>query len=366
MAFLTGLVLIDAPASALNNAGRAEESRTENAIAVKFIRSRQGAFPYVSAQAFRYWLRTTLEQTPELKWKSAPIFRETKIAYTDANPLDYWDDDLFGYMRAPSKKAGAAEKRKEDATRATETPTSTEITRVSPFRVSTLLSIAPVSVTSDFGTMTRHEGDPVPHEHQFYHTVLKGLVSLNLHTAGTFSYLNRTGYRNLDDNRVELAKKRQLEHLNGNEKSYRLPREQRVERVGALLRALGVICGGAKLALHYTDVTPVVFVGMITKGGNNPLQYLIGADDKGQPRVNADAVQQSLAAWRDQILSKLYVGWVQGFCDAEMAGFQNELKKFNDGKQPERALRVEFGHPRNILEQMAKDLSDQSNAEWLG
>jgi len=104
MAFLTGLLLIDAPASALNNAGRAEEARTENAIAVKFIRSRQGAFPYVSAQAFRYWLRTTLEQTPEFKWKAAPIFRETKIAYTDANPLDYWDDDLFGYMRAPSKK----------------------------------------------------------------------------------------------------------------------------------------------------------------------------------------------------------------------------------------------------------------------
>ncbi|MGE5058659.1 MAG: type I-B CRISPR-associated protein Cas7/Cst2/DevR, partial [Betaproteobacteria bacterium] len=123
MAFLTGLLLIDAPASALNNAGTAEEARTENAVAVKFIRSRRGAFPYVSAQAFRYWLRSTLEQTPDLEWKAAPIFREAKIAYTDANPIEYWDDDLFGYMRAPSKKAGAAEKRKNDAARASETPT---------------------------------------------------------------------------------------------------------------------------------------------------------------------------------------------------------------------------------------------------
>jgi CRISPR-associated protein Cst2 len=358
-------MLIDAPASALNNAGADEGARTENAIAVKFIRSRQGAFPYVSAQAFRYWLRSTLEQSQDLKWKAAPIFREAKIAYTDANPIEYWDDDLFGYMRAPSKKAGAAERRKEDASRSTETPTSTEITRVSPFRVSTLVSLAPVSIASDFGTMTRHEGDPVPHEHQFYRSVLKGLVSLNLHTAGTLSYLNRTGFRNLDDNRVELARKKKLEHLDGNEKSYRLPWEQRTERIAVLLRAFGIVYGGAKLALHYTDVTPVVFVGMITKGGNNPLQYLIGPDDKGQPQVKGDAVQQSLTVWRDQILSKLYVGWVQGFCDAERANLQTELEKFNNGKKPPEALEFTLGHPRAILEQLASDLSDRQNADWL-
>ncbi len=365
MAFLTGVMLIDAPASALNNAGADEGARTENAIAVKFIRSRQGAFPYVSAQAFRYWLRNTLEQTQDAKWKAAPVFREAKIAYTDANPIEYWDDDLFGYMRAPSKKAGAAEKRKEDASRATETPTSTEITRVSPFRVSTLVSLAPVSISSDFGTMTRHEGDPVPHEHQFYRAVLKGLVSLNLHAAGTFSYLNRTGYRNLDDNRVEIAKKNKLEQLDGNEKSYRLPWEQRTERVAALVRALGVVYGGAKLALHYTDVTPVVFIGMITKGGNNPLQYLVGPNEKGEPHVRSDAVQQSLTVWRDQILSKLYVGWVQGFCDVERASLQSELEKFNKERKQSEGVDFVFGHPREILAQLASDLCDRSNSTWL-
>ncbi len=365
MAFLTGLLLIDAPASALNNAGAAEEARTENAIAVKFIRTRQGAFPYVSAQAFRYWLRSTLEQTSELGWKRAPVFREAKIAYTDANPIEYWDDDLFGYMRAPSKKAGAAEKRKEDAARASETPTSTEITRVSPFRVSTLLSIAPVWITSDFGTMTRHEGDPVPHEHQFYHAVLKGLISLNLHAAGTFSYVNRTGFRNLDDARVELAKTRNLERLDGNEKSYRLPLEQRTQRVAALLRALGIVYGGAKLALHYTDVTPVVFIAMVTKGGNNPLQYLIGTDEKGQPQVNGNAVQQSLDAWRDQILSKLYVGWVQGFCDTQRAALQQALEKFNEGKRAQETIEFEVDHPRAVLERLVNDLRQSKNTAWL-
>ena len=60
MAFLTGLLLVDAPASALNNAGQKRGSQVDNAIEVKQIRTREGIFPYVSAQAFRFWLRETL------------------------------------------------------------------------------------------------------------------------------------------------------------------------------------------------------------------------------------------------------------------------------------------------------------------
>ena len=106
MSFVTGLLLVDAQASALNNAGQKQGARTDNAIEVKQIRAREGSYPYVSAQAFRYWLRTTLEEMSKnnaLDWKGAPIYRESKIAYTDANPIKWYDDDLFGYMRAQSK-----------------------------------------------------------------------------------------------------------------------------------------------------------------------------------------------------------------------------------------------------------------------
>jgi CRISPR-associated protein Cst2 len=63
MSHVTGVIVVDAPASALNNAGRDEEARTENAVAVKFIRTPEGRYPYVSAQAVRYWLRTLLAHT---------------------------------------------------------------------------------------------------------------------------------------------------------------------------------------------------------------------------------------------------------------------------------------------------------------
>ena len=252
MAFVTGLLIIDAPASALNNLGKIEGAMTDNATGVKFIRTREGAYPYVSAQAFRYWLRRTLENG-EWGWQAAPIYREQKIAYTDANPIRYWDDDLLGYMRAPSKKASAVEARQADDSRADETPTAETVTRVSPLRTSTLVSIAPVSLTQDFGVMARHEGDPVPHEHQFYKATLRGLLSLDLSAAGTFSHVSRSGYQNLDQVRVEEAKAKGLQAIDG-AKAFRLPLGERLTRIGALLDALAHLDGGVELRFLGIDV----------------------------------------------------------------------------------------------------------------
>ncbi len=364
MAFLTGLILVDAPASALNNAGADENARTENAVATKFIRSRQGALPYVSAQAFRYWLRTTLERDASVGWRAAPVFREQKVAYTDANPLEWWDDDLFGYMRAQSKRADAVAKRAADVGRANETPTTTDITRVSPFRVSTLVSIAPVPLVSDFGTMSRHDGDPVPHEHQFYRAVLKGLLSLDLHAAGTFSYRNRTGYRNLDDTRRAIAEKRGLNHLEL-EQSFRLPDEERAQRVSVLLRALGILGGGAKQAIHYTDVTPVVVLAMVTRGGNNPLQYVVGSDASGTLKVHAEGLTEMVRVWGDQVMSPLYVGWVQGFHDDEQQRLTAALDGLSaDEARPRLPQRYVLGHPREALAQLADAVATNASI-WL-
>lgn len=370
MAFITGLVLIDAPAAALNNAGADESARTENAVATKLIRAGGRSYPYVSAQAFRFWLRTTLQREND-DWEAAPIFREAKVAYTDGNPLSWWDDDLFGYMRAQSKRADAAQRRAQDASRAGETETLADITRASPFRVSTLVSLAPVVPTEDFGTMSRHEGDAVPHQHQFYRTVLKGLVSLDLHAAGTFSYRNRTGYRNLDEVRKNAAEARGLEHLPG-EQSYRLPIAQRVERVRALVEGIGVLGGGAKQAPHYTDVTPAVVLAMVTRGGNNPLQYVIGPEPvTGQPRVQLDALTEVIQVWGDQIQSPLYAGWVQGFHDPERTRLSEALISLGTGvtvSDGQPLVRLPHGHvvghPRTVLQQLAADLAEHG-ADWM-
>jgi len=361
MSFVTGLMLIDAPASALNNLGNIPGARTDNIVGVKLIRARDGAYPYVSAQSFRYWLRTTLENA-DLGWKAAPIYREKKIAYTDANPVLWWDDDLLGYMRAPSKKTDAVEAREADESRADETPTTDTVTRVSPFRVSTLVSIAPVSITEDFGTMSRHEGDPVPHEHQFYRTTLKGLLSLDLHACGVFSYRQKTGYRNLDDVRTELAKEKGLEHLKA-EKSYRLPLDERVRRVSALFEGLAHLEGGAKQALHYTDVAPALVILAVTKGGNHIFGHVIGATGRGLPELKIDALQEALTVFEDDIVSDVYVGWVKGYLDEERAKFEAALG--DGGQLAAFAGKVKLSHPRQVFQALVADLQKPENSSWL-
>lgn len=358
MAFVTGLLLIDAPASALNNLGSIPGEREDNTVGVKLIKTKEGAYPYVSAQAFRYWLRTTLEaRLPD--WKVAPIYREEKVAYTDANPILFWDDDLFGYMRAPSKRETAKAQRAADTSRAGETETTDTITRSSPFRVSTLVSIAPVTPTSDFGTMSRHEGNPVPHEHQFYRATLKGLFSLDLHACGTFSYRNRTGFRNLDDVRTRLVQDVPgHEHLE-EEKAYRLPRAQRLARVQALFEGMAQIEGGAKQTLHYTDVSPALIMLAVTRGGNHIFHHAVGANRLGQPELKAAALREALHVHADTLLSPIYVGWVQGYLDEERARFEAFLAEHHAGA----GHPIQLSHPRSALQALIEGCAEHS--AWL-
>lgn len=356
MAFVTGLLLIDAPASALNNLGNAPGRLFDNVAGVKVIRTREGTYPYVSAQAFRYWLRTTLEKSG-LGWKAAPIWREAKVAYTDANPIWYWDDDLFGYMRAPSKKVSAVDQREADQSRAAETPTRDTVTRAAPFRVSTLVSIAPVIITEDWESMSRHEGDPVPYSSQFYRATLRGLFSLDLCACGTFWYRQKTGFRNLDDVRIEEAQKAGLLEVEG-QKAYRLPLQERIKRITTLFEGMSLLEGGAKQTLHYTDVAPSLVLLAVTKGGNHIFGRAIAADSRGLPVFGLEALEEALMVLSNDLLSKVYVGWVRGYMDEERAKVEAFL-------QTDQGKRMEISHPRQAFKSLAAALREEKNQAWL-
>jgi len=360
MSFVTGLLLIDASASALNNLGSIPGARTDNTVGVKMIKTKEGAFPYVSAQSFRYWLRSTLEKS-SLGWQAAPIFRENKVAYTDANPIEYWDDDLLGYMRAPSKKKDAVEAREAAAEYANATPTSDTITRVSPLRVSTLVSLAPVIITEDFGVMSRQEGNPAPHEHQFYRATLKGLFSLDLHASGTFSYSQRTGYRNLDDERIKQAQEKKLEHVVV-AKSYRLSQTERLKRITTLFEGLAQLEGGAKQTLHYTDVAPALTILAVTKGGNHIFGHVMGA--KGtSPVLKIEALQETLTVFAAEILSPVYIGWVRGYLDEERAKLEQALTE--GGLLAAFKDKIIISHPRDAFKALIAEMQKSENVGWL-
>lgn len=353
MAFVTGLIVLDAPASALNNAGADVGARTDNAVAVKKIKTPHGVYPYVSAQAFRYWLRTKLENT-EPEWVSAPVFREAKVAYTDANPLKNWDDDLFGYMRAPSKKQDA--KKAEDIT---PLETGREITRVSPFKVSTFVAAAPSPIVNDFGTMTRHNGDPVPYEHEFYRAHLQGMISLDLTCAGTFFDMERVGYKNLDSYRRKEASEMGCRSLEvRGQQALQLPIEERCKRVSVLVKAFSNLSGGANQAVHYTDLTPSAVFLAIIKHGNNPFYRVIKAGRTHETLFNREAFEEVLNVYKGDFLSDIYIGWAKGFLDEQRAVLQEAINENNVG------LQIHLKHPKEAIHGLANELADKKNEAW--
>jgi CRISPR-associated protein Cst2 len=354
MPFITGCIVLDAPASALNNAGADAGAKTDNQIVVKKIRlPNGGAHAYVSAQAVRYWIRTNLELN-EPKWKAAPVRREGKIAYTDAEPITYWDDDLFGYMRAPSKKA--------DATKdggASPLEKDREITRVSPFRVSTFVSVAPAQIVSDFGTMTRQQGDPVPYEHEFYRAHLMGLVSLDLASAGTFFDGARVGYKNLDTHRRDHATKEGLSQTTvRNQTAFRLQATDRADRVSTLIASLATLNGGAKQAVHYTDLTPAVIALAVTTNGNNPFYRMFSATKLHLTQFHEEAFKETVTVYRDQFLSPICIGWAKGFLDEERSKLERLIASENLTDL------ISLDHPVTQIARFAEALRTEKNFAW--
>ena len=210
--------------------------------------------------------------------------------------------------------------------------------------------------------MSRHDGAPVPHEHQFYRATLKGLLSLDLHASGTFSYRQKTGFRNLDDVRIELAKNQNLEHLE-DESAYRLPYESRVQRISALLEGLAHLEGGAKQSLHYTDVSPALVILAATKGGNHIFGHVIGANQRGEPELKIDALAETLKVFKDDILSDIYVGWVKGYLDDERVKFHEALK--DESTLEAWQAKISVSHPRDAFKAFVTDLQKAANANWL-
>ncbi len=329
---LIGLTLIDTPYSALNNAGKPKISRYENEVVVKTLKKglKGNIYPYVSGQAWRNWWRTTLEQEFD-DWHNSPIDREDKIAYTHVDPVKYDDDDVFGYMRA--EKEG-----KVDLT----------VTRLSPLKCSPLISISPQIPTDDYGVMARQEGNPVPYVHQFYSCVLQGIFALNLSAVGTFSAVNRTGYKNIRDDYVPT-----IESAGGtreNEKSpWVLPKDVRVRRCRQTIEALPILSGGAKLTSHLTDVTPKLIFLSVLEGGNHPFMNLI-VEEEGIGKLSLVALKQIIGDYADRFCDAIYIGRRSGFMD----DLDEKLTKLSeDNSLP---CQIVYDSPNRVITQLSEKL----------
>jgi CRISPR-associated protein Cst2 len=336
MTFLVGKIALGVNAGAPNN-GRG----VDNVAKVKQMWVSRELYPYVSAQAFRRWIRDSLPATE----KRSPVKRSGKgqnqQAYSAGRPDLYLDDDLFGYMVA---EKGA------------------NFQRDTVLATGTLVAVAPQRPTQDFGTMSRGfaAGDnPVIHEHEHYTADLAGDVLLDLPRVGTFE-LEGGGMRQaLAAEAVQEAKAAgAVDAVLRDVACLRLPLVERRRRAALVLRTFAEVRGGAKQALHYGERSPALVLLAPLKGGNNPFTRVLGVD-AGRTRFDTDVLTEEIAAWHDELDGPVYLGWAPGYL-----GVQRDKARHDLGELIA-AGRLILDHPRVLLRRLADDIESGDRDGWF-
>jgi CRISPR-associated protein Cst2 len=348
MTYLAGKIVLAVSAGAPNNGAG---SGTTAPVKKATVRGR--TYPYVSAQAFRRWLRETMVVQGSV---ASPTVRVGKAegkaqkATTDADPALYADDDLFGYMKATAKSDNEA-----------------TTLRDSPFMVGTFLSVEPVRMTEDFGVMSRGISTPVLHAHEFYTADLAAPFLIDLPRIGTFTLPDKSGAGRANYLDMSSAQKAADAIAAGatpaefrGQQALRLPLDLRRERAAILLEAMADLAGGAKKALHYGDRTPALIALVPMAGGVNPLGFVIdGAEDGSGLQVRSSALREELTAWQGEWEAPVRFGWRPGFREQLRKEFETGLGDLIDQGQ------VTVDHPRTMLRALAAQIRGGQLDAWF-
>ncbi|KLL11487.1 MULTISPECIES: type I-B CRISPR-associated protein Cas7/Cst2/DevR [Protofrankia] len=337
MTYLVGKVALDVNAGAPNNG-----LGSDNVARVKKLYAGGLSHPYVSAQAFRRWVRDSLPADE----RRSPVFRsgsgKNQQAYSSGRPDRYLDDDLFGYMVAVSKGSSC----QRDTVLAT----------------GTLVSVTPEKPAEDFGTMSRGfdtGANPVLHGHEHYTADLAGDVLLDLARVGTFE-TDGSGLKvALTSAAAQEAAAGGAERIDFRGASaLRLPLAERRRRVAVLLRTLAAVRGGAKQALHYGDRTPSLTLLAPIKGGVNPFTRVLRARDR-RTFFDVRVFTEELTAWREELDGPVHVGWAPGFLGDQREAVRAELADaIGSGS-------IILDHPRIVLNRLADEIEGGQHDVWF-
>lgn len=336
---IAGTLLIDATAVFLNGAGLGSGEDKNKVIPKTFkekVNGRSEDVPYVSAQAWRRWLRNAANE--ENGWNASDLQAidvskkgsTNKIA-TELNPIDFPEDDLFGYMKAGGKK-DKKEEAEENAEDKKPKEKDESIQRTSPFKSSILKGLKNMrALTVDEAFVHLKEGTPLPYSTRFYSTHLEGFFNLEYYRLGVYDNLG---------SHQELSKDLIAKHqsnleastISGKFNRYTLKNatELRKKRAAGLLKGLAYLRGGAKQAAFGADVAPKVIILAGLSSANPVFNNLF--EGKGEnPALKIETLKQIVTDYKAKLATPVYLGIRTGYLanedEIKQLGETNELFK---------------------------------------
>ncbi|NJE02802.1 type I-B CRISPR-associated protein Cas7/Cst2/DevR [Thermococcus sp. MV11] len=265
---------------------------TEGVISVlKKVRDPVDGKEYVrvSGQSVKYHLRQLLK---ELGWELSQVVPKSeggqKVIVSLGEPQKYIDDDVFGYMIA----------KKVDGKNAT-------LRRTAVVRTNGMISLFPYQEDRDFGVRYDPSGD----NHNIYETE----ITTNIMRGNFFIELDRLGVfkEGLEVPKLDGLEAKKVKDATGKEVAlYVLPKEERERRLRALLKAIMMYHGGAKLSNFFTKVYPEIMVVALLKHKipviGDALRVKEGYVD-GKLVLDVERLRETVETFQDNI-ERLYIG----------------------------------------------------------
>jgi len=319
---IAGTFLIQANGSFLNGAGLGS-GEDRNVTVPKTLNDGGKRVPYVSAQAWKRWLRNTAIE--ENGWEQSVLRAiglsergTTNKISGELNPVDFPEDDIFGYMEAKGGQGKEEESEEEDNVKRGKVKS---IIRTSPFMASILVSLRKRGWEGrDEGFVHLKEGTPQPYTTMFYTTDLQGVFCLDYSRLGVF---NNCGDRiELDESKAQkFLEDGKIEYEvidpKKNWKIYKLKdlENRRKERAAGILKALSVLRGGAKQAAFGTDIAPKAII-LAPLSCGNPIFNSLFTEEK-ELEFKTESFKEILRDYRDRITGKVYIGIREGYISNE-------------------------------------------------
>lgn len=319
---ITGALLIDARAVFLNGAGLGTGENKNKVIPKTFrekVNGKSEKVPYVSAQSWRRWLRNTCNEEnnwnpSELKAIDTSAKGSTNKIATELNPIDFPEDDLFGYMRAGKGTSGKTKDNDGDKT----DKESESVQRTSAFKTSILKGIPGKRViNTDEAFVHLKEGTPLPYSTEFYSTHLEGFFNLEYYRLGVYDNLG--SHVELTKEFVEQYKaKLDSEKIYEKHDRYTLKEAKKIrkERAAGLLKGLSQLRGGAKLAAFGADVSPKVLILAGMECANPAFNDLFdGSGEK--PALKVETLKEVIEDYKPKLATPIYIGFRSGYLENE-------------------------------------------------
>lgn len=344
MTHIVGEIVVDGKGAFLNGGGIDRRLEYRNYTLPKLCSAGNADFPYWSPQAWRNALRCTFSENTG--WQRSVLRPEkqnqkgnTSKVVGELNPLDFAEDDIFGYMNTQAKDSKS--KSDDDVVEGKNAKPVKTTARTSVFSASPLMSLRRSGwQCEDHGYVhLEGEGTPLPYNTMFYNAPLAGIFGLNMSRLGVF--------KNVGD-RVELTdalvekglKSGILIKVSDNEYAF-ADTALKYTRAAELMKALAQLRGGAKQASFATDVSPkaMIFAGL--NCGN--LVFNSCFEDNpvsGKPRMLVDVLGEIIGDHKNKVVTPVYIGIRTGYLDNEddIKSFVEKFNSSSDGDLPQLIL----------------------------